>query len=124
MSTDETVPVKSDDPEMIEAINTARASLGEFISAFLNPAPSQKSFLLKIEFDHEGQVEHIWMADLDLASSPPTGVIANEPALPGYRFMERRPFALSDVTDWMFIEDEALIGGFTTKLLQRRQRPN
>jgi len=62
------------------------------------------------------------MADLDLSSNPSTGAIANEPNLAGFEFMQRRAFTPRDITDWMFMEDGVLVGGFTTKLLQKRQR--
>ena len=124
MSDDEVVPVLDDDAEMVEAINAARASLGQFIAAFLNPKANQESFLLKVRFGHEGEIEHIWMAGLDLGSVPSTGVIANEPKLPGLKFMQRCSFTPNDITDWMFMQDDTLVGGFTTKLLQKRQRVN
>ena len=116
--------VRSDDQEMVDAINRAKQSIRGFFEAFFNPKPNQKSFLLKVAFEDGEQVEHIWLADLDLDSSPPTGMVANETSLPGLQFMNRVTFQVSHVTDWMYLEDDFLVGGFTTRLLQSRKAKN
>lgn len=118
----EIVSVQADDPEMRAAIDEARRTMDSFIQAFLNPRTNQKSFLLKVVFDDPEGVEHIWLADLDLATTPPTGIVANEPRIPHLEFMSRVAFSISNVTDWMYLEDDFLVGGFTTRLLQAREK--
>jgi uncharacterized protein YegJ (DUF2314 family) len=107
---------------MLGAIGEARRTIDSFIQTFLNPKPNQKSFLLKVVFEHPKGNEHIWLADLDLASAPPTGVVANEPRIPGLKFMSGVAFSVSDVTDWMYLEGDFLVGGFTTRVLQAREK--
>jgi uncharacterized protein YegJ (DUF2314 family) len=109
---------------MLSAINTARSLLRQFFEAFYAPKPNQKSFLLKVAFHDQDQIEHIWLADLDLMSTPPTGVIANEPKIPTVSFMQRVPFEAAEITDWMYYEDECLVGGFTTRVLLPPARPS
>jgi len=41
---DDVIPIRADDPEMLDAINQARQSVDSFIHAFLNPKSNQKSF--------------------------------------------------------------------------------
>jgi len=118
------VPVDGGDQRMLEAINMARQSLKQFLETFFAPKPNQKSFLLKVAFNDQDQTEHIWLADLDLVSSPPTGVVANEPSISTVEFMQRVSFAAGEITDWMYYEDDRLVGGFTTKVLQASARPN
>jgi uncharacterized protein YegJ (DUF2314 family) len=93
-----------------------------FFDALASPAAEGRttSFLLKVAFSEGGEVEHIWLADLDFSSPQPTGVVANEPTLRGMRFMERVGFELARVTDWMYVEDGRLVGGYTTRLLRDR----
>jgi uncharacterized protein YegJ (DUF2314 family) len=50
------------------------------------------------------------------------GVVANEPQTPGLVYMTRVSFSVGNVTDWMYLEDGFLVGGFTTRLLQSRER--
>lgn len=109
---------------MLAAINAARQSLKQFLEAFFAPKPNQKSFLLKVAFHYQDETEHIWLADLDLASTPETGVVANEPKIPTLEYMQRVPFRAADITDWMYYEDESLVGGFTIKALRASARPN
>jgi uncharacterized protein YegJ (DUF2314 family) len=49
-------------------------------------------------------------------------VIANEPELEGLRLGQRVAFDKVDVSDWMYMEDGRMIGGFTTRVLLERQR--
>jgi uncharacterized protein YegJ (DUF2314 family) len=121
---DEIVAVGGGNEEMLSAINTARQSLRQFLDAFFAPKANQKSFLLKVAFDDQDKTEHIWLADLDLMSSPPTGVVANEPGIRSLSFMQRVPFEAAMITDWMYYEDDCLVGGFTTRVLQPSARPS
>ena len=123
-SPDEIVSVDGGDEEMLSAINEARQSVRQFLEAYFAPKPNQRSFLLKVSFEDQGQTEHIWLADLDFHSSPPTGVVANEPRNRGLSFMQRVPFDFKFLTDWMYYEDDCLVGGFTTRVLKRSARPN
>ncbi len=116
--------VHSDDEEMLAAINTARGSLRQFLDAFFAPKENQRSFLLKVAFEKGEQREHIWLADLDLVSTPPTGVVANEPRISSLEYMQRVPFDPAMVSDWMYYEDGCLVGGFTTRVLRASSRSN
>jgi uncharacterized protein YegJ (DUF2314 family) len=91
---------------------------------FFAPKSNQKSFLLKVAFHDQDQTEHIWLADLDLMSSPPTGVVATEPNISTVEYMQRVLFVAGEITDWMYYEDERLVGGFTTTALWASARPN
>jgi uncharacterized protein YegJ (DUF2314 family) len=115
-------PVASDDPTMLSAINEARRSFELFLEAFFNPKPNQNRFLVKIGFE-EG-AEHIWLADLDLSANPPTGVVANEPKIKSVDYMQRVPIDFLYLSDWMYYEDDVLVGGFTTKVLSHAGRSN
>jgi uncharacterized protein YegJ (DUF2314 family) len=120
----EIVSVSGDDEEMVSAINNARQSLKQFLEAYFAPKSNQRSFLLKVAFEEKGETEHIWLADLDLHSSPLTGVVANEPRIRSVSFMERVPFEAKLITDWMYYEDDCLVGAFTTRVLKRSVRPS
>jgi uncharacterized protein YegJ (DUF2314 family) len=83
----------------------------------------QKSFLVKVVFDEGEQREHIWVADLGLAGDKLRGVIANEPNLPSLKFMEKVEFEPRYISDWMYIEDGYLVGGYTTRVIRDRMTP-
>jgi uncharacterized protein YegJ (DUF2314 family) len=120
MSDDETVPFSSDDAQMDAAISEAKASIRNFFEAFFHPKEGQRGFLVKVVFDEDDRREHIWMADLNFHGEKPTGVIANEPGLPSLKFMQRVAFEASYISDWMYIEDGYLVGGYTTRVIRDR----
>ncbi len=120
---EQTWPVDGGDPEMNAAIQAARDSLGIFFTALASPQPNQKSFLLKVRYVEGDRTEHIWLADLDLTTMPGKGTVANETDFPGLAYMQRASFKPDQITDWMYFEDEKLVGGFTMQLLIRRTNP-
>src|SRR5262249_37621504 len=120
VAADDIKSVASDDPEMVAAIKKARETLPMFFNALAHPKPSQKSFLLKVVFRQRAEVEHIGLPDLVLSGKKANGVVADEPGTRGLRFMQRVSFDPADITDWMFIEDGKLVGGYTTRLLRER----
>jgi uncharacterized protein YegJ (DUF2314 family) len=67
--------------------------------------------------------EHIWLGDLDLSTLPGTGTVANETDFPGLAYMQRASFKPEQITDWMYFENDELVGGFTSRLLYRRVKP-
>jgi len=120
--TKQTWPVDDSDPEMRAAIRAALDSIGDFFTALESPQPNQKSFLLKIRYVEGERTEHIWLADLDLSTMPGTGTVANETDFPGLAYMQRASFKPDQITDWMYFEDDKLIGGYTTRVLLRRTK--
>ena len=123
MPRSKTVKYSSEDAEMSAAIRKAKETIEQFFEAFVEQTEGQKSFLLKVVFDKGDQREHIWLADLDFRGSKPSGVIANEPKLPNLKFMQRVKFNPSHISDWMYVEDDYLIGGYTTRLIRHRMTP-
>lgn len=120
MADDRTVSCSSEDADMEAAISEAKASFGQFIAAYCDPIEQQTSFLVKVVFDEGEQREHIWLADLDFSGKNPSGIVANEPNLSSLKFMQRVEFAPSHISDWMFIEDGYVVGGYTTRVIRSR----
>ncbi|WP_414665198.1 YegJ family protein [Horticoccus sp. 23ND18S-11] len=124
MATENVKSVRSEDPEMFAAIKEARDSFRKFLDAFVAPKEKQSAFLVKIAFTKDETVEHIWLADLNLNGPKPSGVIANPPLRKDLKFKQRVEIDFTYLSDWMFIEDGILIGGFTTRLLRKRMTPD
>ena len=112
--------------EMAAATEEARATLQLFIDAFHAPKPNQSGFHLRVRFEVDGMSETVWLTGLsDLTDSRrrPNGVLANEGRLAGFNFGKRVGFSLNQVTDWTYMEDGQMVGGYTTKaLLKMRAR--
>jgi uncharacterized protein YegJ (DUF2314 family) len=114
---------KESDPRMGAAMEEARRTLRTFFNAYVAPKPNQRSFLLKVLFEVDGEREHIWVADINASVFPLQGVIANEPRIDGFSFMQQVSFHPSKISDWMFIEDGYLVGGFTTQVIRSGLSP-
>jgi uncharacterized protein YegJ (DUF2314 family) len=120
---DPVVAVADDDIEMEAAITATKQSLRQFLEAFMSPQPGQSVFQVKAAFIDADQLEHIWLADPDFKGSPLKGTVADEPVLPSLRFMQRVEFEAPQITDWMYVQDGELVGGYTIRVLRDRMRP-
>jgi len=123
MPKDETVQFRESDARMSSAIEEARRTLGDFFKALGNPSRNQNSFLLKVIFEEDGTFEHIWIADLRVSNSKLIGVVANDPQIRSLQFKQEVEVNPADISDWMYIEDGYLIGGYTTKVIRAGLAP-
>jgi uncharacterized protein YegJ (DUF2314 family) len=114
------VKVTSDDVDMNAAIARARDKLPTFWASYDAPKPSETGHGLKVRFAvGADRFEHIWMSDVEkLPDGNFSGRFANEPSdLPGKDEGDQVEFKLADITDWLFIRNEKIVGGETIKLL-------
>jgi uncharacterized protein YegJ (DUF2314 family) len=120
-SDDPVVKVPEEDSEMNAAISAAQTSITNFMAVFRSPQTNQQYFLIKAKFTAGGVVEHIWVADLRYDGSMFHGVIANEPqSIPGLRFKQAVEVQQGQISDWMFVQDGKLVGGYTSRVLRKR----
>ncbi len=122
--TDPVMAVTESDQDINLAIGRARSTLDVFFRQLAKQKPNQEGFLVKVRFSRGADVEHIWLADLDITDRQMRGVIASEPHLPGLSLMKNVSFTRDQITDWMYIEDKCLVGGFTTRALRARMSPD
>lgn len=114
----------NDDPRMAFAIDEAKQTLRTFFDVLAKPKANQTGFLVKAKFSDGNMTEHIWLADINPAVFPLEGTVANEPALKDLKFMQRITFHPEQITDWMYLEDGYLVGGFTTQVIRSSMTPS
>jgi len=120
-SDDHIVMVKSADLEMNSAIQEARASLPKFWSAFNSNAPHLEDFALKVAIHDGEKTEHFWINNIQKSDGKLFGFIANDPELvTTVKFGQRVEIPITDITDWKYIKEGKLIGGFTIAVLLKR----
>ena len=111
--------VEASDREMNEAIEKANQTLADFNSALLNPKIEVKA--LKVKFQNETDVEHIWISDVTLKDGKYSGILDNEPEyIKDHKNGDTINIDNKDISDWMYIEDGKLFGGYTIKVLRNR----
>jgi uncharacterized protein YegJ (DUF2314 family) len=113
------VGVRAADAEMNAAIAHARDTLPTFWASFDAPKPTETGHALKVRFTGDGYVEHIWMTDVEkLPDGNYSGRFANEPSdLLGKDIGDQVEFKQADISDWMFMRNEKVVGGETIKAL-------
>ena len=113
------IDVRAADAEMDAAIAHARDTLPTFWASYDAPKPTEYGHCLKVRFAGDGYVEHIWMADVEkVPGGSYSGRFSNEPDnLPGKNILDQAEFKQADITDWMFMRDEKIVGMETIKPL-------
>jgi uncharacterized protein YegJ (DUF2314 family) len=111
--------VKSTDKEMNAAIEKANQTLTNFNTALLNPEIEVKS--LKVKFQNETDAEHIWLSDIEFKDGKYSGVLDNEPEyITEYKIGDKVNVDSKNISDWMYIDNGKLFGGYTIKVLRNR----
>jgi uncharacterized protein YegJ (DUF2314 family) len=119
------IRVPGSDAEMNAAIAHARDTLPTFWASYDAPKPTETGHGLKVRFAvGSGRVEHIWMSDVKrLPGGNYSGRFANQPGdLPGKNIGDQAEFEQADISDWLFLRNEKVVGGETIKLLLKSMR--
>ena len=124
---DNVVNVEDDDAAMNAAVAEARATVGRFTAALADPAPGQVGFSVKLPVTEGETTEHMW---LDAVRYEPDGggrfrgVLNNEPrGLTGVSLGDELTVPADGISDWMYVEDGRLAGGYTIRALRDRLPP-
>ncbi|MGE6354052.1 YegJ family protein [Flavobacterium sp. NPDC079362] len=111
--------VKGSDTDMNEAIEKANQTLADFNTALLNPEIEVKS--LKVKFQNETDAEHIWLTNVEFKDGKYSGILDNEPEyITDYKIGDTINVDSKNISDWMYIENGKLFGGYTIKVLRNK----
>ena len=123
---DEVIYVKSGDATMAAAIAKAQGSLESFRTVLAAPPAGAKSFSVKVGFPWglKDDREHIWLTEPKLEAATVTGTINNEPVdVTSVKLGQVVTAPLKDVSDWMYVENGVLRGGYTLRVLLDKMSP-
>ena len=111
--------VRAAGAEMNAAIAHARGTLPRFWASYDTPKPTETGHALKVRFASGAYVEHIWMSDVKkLPDGNYSGRFANEPRdLPGRYLGDQVEFEQADISDWMFMRNDKVVGGETIRVV-------
>ncbi|HEY0635183.1 MAG TPA: DUF2314 domain-containing protein [Gammaproteobacteria bacterium] len=115
-----------DEQAMEKAIHDARSSWQQFSRALMNPSDRMSGFSIKRGFrvGDDPEAEHIWLTDVSFDGSRFTGRINNEPVdTREVKFGDIVEVAPEQLSDWMYIENGVLRGGFTIRVLVKQRTP-
>ena len=116
--------VTDDDKQMDRAVENAQKNLGFFIAALKAKKDGDSVFEIKKGFIDGDKVEHLWIRQITFDGKNFHGQIDNRPVdVRNVHSGQRVKVAPEDVTDWMFLKDGKLIGGYTTRVFYARLSP-
>src|SRR5262249_45481080 len=111
--------VDKDDPKMNAAIAKARSTVNTFIAALSAPKPNQADFSVKMAFTDGEHTEHMWLGSVRYDGKVFRGVVNNDPELVNnVKVGQKASIEPSKVSDWMFVENGKLVGGYTIRVLR------
>jgi uncharacterized protein YegJ (DUF2314 family) len=121
---DRVVNVKEDDPGMNAAIEKARSSVETFIPLLKSPKPGQTSFSVKMAFVDGENTEHMWLIPVTFDGKVFRGTINNDPEkVKNVKIGQKASVEPDKISDWMYVENRKLVGGFTLRVLRDGMSP-
>jgi uncharacterized protein YegJ (DUF2314 family) len=117
--------VENEDKAMNNAISTARQTLQQFNDALKSGADSLESFSLKVRYNvPDGQGEHIWLNEIKVNNSVYTGIVNNVPdVITQVKFGDTVTINNDNISDWMYLANNKLRGGYTLRVLMDKMSP-
>jgi uncharacterized protein YegJ (DUF2314 family) len=113
--------VKDKDKAMDAAVDHAHQTLGFFCAALKAKKPDTRGYEIKTAFTDGEQVEHIWVNKVTWDGHAFHGQVNNKPlAVGNVHLGQKVTLQPKQVSDWMFVKEGKLIGGFTTRVLYAR----
>ncbi|MEM7349773.1 MAG: DUF2314 domain-containing protein [Acidobacteriota bacterium] len=115
---------ENDDEAMDAAMEQARETFDFFVEQLRAAGPDQRDFFVKVGLREGDLIEHLWVAELQAVGDAVEGTLQNQPyALQGYAQGQRVTVERDDLSDWSYVENDKLRGGFTLRLLRERMSP-
>jgi uncharacterized protein YegJ (DUF2314 family) len=118
------IHVESDDPEMLQAQETARQTWPQFVAAF--EAQKGSGFAVKVPLGTGEDLEFIWVLVEAIENDRIFGRLANEPvSLKDLEEGDRVQANVAEINDWVYLDQQGdLVGGYTIKVLAKRMQEN
>jgi len=117
------ISVDSDDAEMNAAISQARHSTDEFLRILAAPKANQTDFSAKRRYPKKSGEggEHIWISNLTYDGKLLHGKVSDDPVnIANLKIDDEVSFPPAQLTDWMYMEDGKIVGGYTIRVLRKR----
>ena len=113
------VGVESDDADMNKAIANAVLNSSIFDLALKNNSSKCENFSIKKPYKTDSGTEHIWISNVVLKRDKYQGIIANTPEyINEIKLGDTVLVAKNEISDWMFLENNILKGGYTIRVIR------
>jgi uncharacterized protein YegJ (DUF2314 family) len=93
-------------------------------AALKHPAPGQQDFEVKKPFIQNGQIEHIWLSDVQFAGNQFQGRVDNQPRkIQGLKLGQLVSVKPNEISDWLYVDHGKLVGGYTVRVQYNELSP-
>lgn len=114
------VHVHDSDKAMDQAVREAQRTLGTFMAALASPKPGRTGFAVKKRCIEGNSCEHIWLADVRFDGRVLRGKVDNNPVdTKSLRLGQKVTVRPEELSDWMYVENGRLVGGYTVRAYYR-----
>ena len=116
------VSIGSDAADMNAAIAESRRNTDAFLQILAAPKKNQTDFSAKRPYPTAdgSSREHIWISHLTYDGKLLHGTVGDEPVnIPNLKFDEPVSFLPAELSDWMYLEDGKVVGGYTIRVLRK-----
>jgi uncharacterized protein YegJ (DUF2314 family) len=127
---DPTMYLNQMDETLQEIRRQAQETFPTFIDKLSHADPRDRNFWVKYPFETDLEsgfgYEHLWLGDISIQNGIYYGLVSNKPCYISYLEPgDRVSFNAAGISDWMYIENGAIIGGLSIKyLIQQIPRPD
>lgn len=118
--------VRATDSQMLDrAVAKAKQTYREMVDALANPQPQHTSHAVKKPFaTPSGSTEHIWINDITWDGSVFRGTVNNDPVdTQEVRMGDEVTVTPAELSDWMYIDGNRIVGGYTVRALHYQSSP-
>jgi uncharacterized protein YegJ (DUF2314 family) len=116
------IQVHSDDPEMAAAVDDARKHWPEFVAAFNSRSNEEQVFSIKAPISDGVFTEFMWVSVTKIDQDFVFGTLGNEPVeVSGVKLGDEIRVSCTDVNDWLYVLDDKPVGGFSLKVIAKRE---
>jgi len=108
---------------MNAAINQAKKTTDSFLHALASAKSNQTDFAVKRRYatTNNSDFEHIWISQLTYDGTLLHGKIGDDPVnIPNLKINDAVSCPPAELTDWMYMEDGMIVGGYTIRVLRKR----
>lgn len=115
------VHVHDGDKVMDEAVHEALRNMGKFTAALTNPKAGQTGFAVKKRCTKGDKCEHLWLTAVHFDGRDLRGKVDNAPVeLNSPHLGDEVTVQPEEITDWMYVENGRLVGGYTLRVYYTR----
>lgn len=123
-SADKMISYSDENVRMNKAISEAKESFSTFLGVLENPCDGCSMFLVKMKFEEDGAIEHMWVDSLHLRDGSLFGNLSSVPeSIKRIALGDRVEVKKDSLSDWMYVQNRRLIGGYTLKVIYDDLRP-